>query len=77
MKREIQAIEGSDVLRDLRCVVANPTTSNCFIESVGLNFVPEDLKRDEALNQVMDEDRSPGGQRGLFTQIMASADTDR
>ena len=62
LKRELQQMRGSDFLRDTRCVVAHPTATNCFIESYGLNFVPEDRRRDTALQEVTaGEDESPGG----------------
>ena len=57
-------------MRDVRCVLAHPTLMNCFIESYGLNFVPEDLKRDTVLQQVTADVGSQGGamKRGLLTQ---------
>ena len=54
LKRELQALKGSDVLRDVRCVLSHPTSSNCFIESHGFNSIPEDLRRQTALQQVTD-----------------------
>ena len=72
LKRELQEMRGSDFLRDTRCVVAHPTATNCFIESYGLSFVPEDRQRDAALQEVTaGEDESPGGRRGLLTQMLS------
>ena len=71
LRRELQAIKGSDFMRDVRCVMSHPTSSNCFIESHGLNSVPDDLRRQAALQQVSDAD-SPGGRRGLRIQINES-----
>ena len=59
-------------MRDVRCVLAHPTLMNCFIESYGLNFVPEDLKRDTVLQQVTADVDSQGGRRGLLTQANGS-----
>ena len=42
------------------------------IESYGLNFVPEDLKRDTVLQQVTADVHSQGGRRGLLTQAIGS-----
>ena len=42
------------------------------IESYGLNFVPEDLKRDTVLQQVTADVHSQGGRRGLLTQAIES-----
>ena len=50
LKEKLQGIKGSGFMRDVRCVLAHPTLMNCFIESYGLNFVPEDLKRDTVRN---------------------------
>ena len=61
LKEKLQAIKGSGFMRDVRCVLAHPTLMNCFIESYGLNFVPEDLKRDTVLQQVTADVGSQGG----------------
>ena len=61
LKEKLQAIKGSGFMRDVRCVLAHPTLMNCFIESYGLNFVPEDLKRDTVLQQVTADVDSQGG----------------
>ena len=73
LKEQLQAIKGSDVLRDVRCVLSHPTSTNCFIESYGLNFVTGDLNRDTALQEVTADDDSPGGRRGLLTQTIAES----
>ena len=61
LKEKLQAIKGSGFMRDVRCVLAHPTLMNCFIESYGLKFVPEDLKRDTVLQQVTADVGSQGG----------------
>ena len=61
LKEKLQGIKGSGFMRDVRCVLAHPTLMNCFIESYGLNFVPEDLKRDTVLQQVTADVGSQGG----------------
>ena len=72
LRRELQSLRGSDFLVDTRCMVTHPTSTNCFIESYGLNFVPDDLKRDSVLQEATDdEESSPGGRRGLLTQMMS------
>ena len=74
LKNELQAIKGSGFLRDVRCFLSHPTSTNCFIESYGLNFVTGDLNRDTALQEVTADDDSPGGRRGLLTQTIQSVE---
>ena len=74
LKEDLQAIKGSGFLRDVRCILSHPTSTNSFIESYGLNFVVGDLNRDTALQEVTDDDDdSPGGRRGLLTQTISES----
>ena len=72
LRRDLQSLRGSDFLVGTRCMTTHPTSTNCFIESYGLNFVPDDAKRDSVLQEFTeDEESSPGGRRGLFTQMLS------
>ena len=71
LRRERHEIKGSDFMLDVRCVVTHPTSTNCFIESHGLNFVPDDLRREAVLQEVTGADSLGGrGRGGLFSKIM-------
>ena len=73
LKEGLHAIKGSGFLRDVRCVLAHPTSTICFIESYALNFVTGDLNRDTALQEVTADDDSAGGRRGLLTQTITGS----